>query len=369
MSQSNVHITSRIIDQQATFKIIQSYQKILEAIVRDKKPKESGTIDIIEHFKTSKTTLGDYVTLDIEHRDDILVVRENIINYILDDNRKRPLNILLSSPPGSGKSFFVDNLAKSIEEKDVSHVEMNMSSVRDINDFHGPLDQVRNLKVDDKFPILFLDEFDSDLSNISMLLPLLWDGKLNIGNTKLSLGKIVIILAGSTPEVKKALKYAKDIGTDITGKNLSNKKLIDVISRINGGEIIIPKFDAKSASRNRKVDKICIAISLILRRYEKLEYISWSMLKFISEINFKHGVRSITHLIDLLPTTLSNTSRLSNTDLEELPFSDPSVLDSDSLAYHLYDENGPKDICELWSNYQKYNVLVNVCEYNKEVSN
>ena len=72
------------------------------------------------------------------------------------------------------------------------------------DDFTKPLDAVRNLKVNDKLPLLFLDEFDCDDRNYPILLPLLWDGELQVGQRDLKVGKVVIILGGLTK--KKTLK-------------------------------------------------------------------------------------------------------------------------------------------------------------------
>ena len=79
---------------------------------------------------------------------------------------------------------------------DAASVDYNMANLQSIEDLSQPLDAIRNLKVIDKLPILFLDEFDSDKRNYSLLLPLLWDGELHIGHSNLMLGKLVIILAG-----------------------------------------------------------------------------------------------------------------------------------------------------------------------------
>jgi hypothetical protein len=51
-----------------------------------------------------------------------------------------------------------------------------MASLHSIDDLTQPLDEIRNLKVVDRLPILFLDEFDSNPANFPMLLPLMWDG-------------------------------------------------------------------------------------------------------------------------------------------------------------------------------------------------
>jgi len=53
----------------------------------------------------------------------------------------------------------------------VQAVTFNMATMRSPDDMAQPIDELRNLKVNDRFPLLFLDEFDSDPSHYAALLP------------------------------------------------------------------------------------------------------------------------------------------------------------------------------------------------------
>ncbi len=56
-------------------------------------------------------------------------------------------------------------------------------------------------------------------------------------------------------------------------------KLIDLVSRINGGEIEIPPMDLVENGRDRRADKICLTISLLRARFgTDLELIPLSSL-------------------------------------------------------------------------------------------
>jgi hypothetical protein len=154
-------------------------------------------IDLVQPYAMSKTTLGRYVTLDFPHIMALRALRSIISRYAEDRTRLRPLNIMMRAEPGSGKSHLVKCLARTMRGQSASAVDYNMASLQSIEDLIQPLDTVRNLKVQDQLPILFLDEFDSDPSRYPLLLPLLWDGELNIAHRNLKVGKLVIILAGS----------------------------------------------------------------------------------------------------------------------------------------------------------------------------
>ncbi len=164
-----------------------------------------------------------------------------------------------------------------------------------------PLDAARNLKVQDHLPLLFLDEFDSNPDNYGRLLPLLWDGDMHVGHRDLKLGKVVIVLAGSKSDLPTIINAARSMQTEVDNETPSSK-LVDLLSRINGGELVIPRLDDVKEGRDRRIDKICIAIGLLKQRFgDQLESEPRSLLRFIATTRFRYGVRSIVHLIDVIP--------------------------------------------------------------------
>jgi hypothetical protein len=153
---------------------------ISDKIVEAKRPEP---VDLTSAIERSRSVLADYATLDWKHRSEIISLRNRIRDYADDTSRTRPLNIIMQAEPGSGKSHFIKCLAKSPRLSfTVAAVTFNMSGMQSVEDLIQPLEAVRNQKVLDKTPILFLDEFDSADSNYPLLLPLLWDGELHIGH-------------------------------------------------------------------------------------------------------------------------------------------------------------------------------------------
>lgn len=63
--------------------------------------------DLQIHFSRSTYTLGLYSTLDWQHINTINIIRKKIEHYYLDKSLKRPLNFMLISEPGLGKSFVI----------------------------------------------------------------------------------------------------------------------------------------------------------------------------------------------------------------------------------------------------------------------
>jgi hypothetical protein len=331
---------------------LQAREQIKNEIILNRAPEDE--IDLTSPVEISARILGDYVDLDWQHRHDILELISRIRVYANDKSRGRPLNVIMQAEPGSGKSHFIKCLAKSPRfQGEVGSVTFNMAGMNGVEDLIQPLDAVRNLKVLDKTPILFLDEFDSDPDKYALLLPLLWDGEIHVGHRDLKTGKVVIILAASGGSIDEAMKNARNMQKTAV---VEGNKLVDLLSRINGGEFSIPELDLVSDSRDRRTDKVCIAISLLKQRYgDILETVPWCLLNFIAVTKFRYGVRSITHLIELLPAPESDQPSI---DVSKLPLGDVERLKASSLAYHLISEDGPAAVMGRWKDCVKHQATV-----------
>jgi Torsin len=322
---------------------------------------------IFRSYENSLVLLKKYATLDWQHCMDIFRVENAIRAYAVDTKRKKPLNIVMHASPGTGKSHFVECLADAMKEDGVGQVTVNMTSIGGLDDLSGPLDEVRNLRVKGKLPILFLDEFDSSPQNYALLLPLLWDGKVVIGGRTIELGKFVAILAGSKREIGSELDKSRDMKRD-AGKDsvedqpfkLPDSKLPDLVSRINGPEITIPDLDLvdQKAGRCRKVDKVCLTIALLKERFgSDLRKVPWALLKFVSDTKFQYGVRSITNLVDSIERVNLIDGALRLIDLK-FPFGAEKRLQESHLPIHIHEENGIHGIVERWKNLCQCDKLV-----------
>lgn len=308
----------------------------------------------------SETLLKGYATLDDPHRLEIQKLIKCITDYLRDTTRKRPFNALMLAAPGAGKSHFIKQLANTMRDDRVQAVTFNMATMQSADDMAQPIDELRNLKVNDRFPLLFLDEFDSDPTRYAALLPLLWDGELQVGHRDLKLGKAVIVLAGSNPDLPKAMdesgKMRLETEEGIVGAQ--SGKLIDLLSRINGGVINIPDLDLRTEHRDRRVDKVCIAVSLMKARFgEDLSEVPRSLLRFIAETKFRYGVRSIAHLIDLIESNSYETKLLKAGALG-LPLDSEAALQESSLKLHLLDKDQAFGIVNRWKEFSKDKIQV-----------
>jgi hypothetical protein len=276
--------------------------------------------------------------------------------------------------PGSGKSHFVKCLAEKLKDDNISPVAYNMAIFEGAEDLVQPIERIRNLKVQDKLPIFFIDEFDSNKNNYPLLLPLLWDGEVQLGNRELKLGKLVIILAGSNDSISSTIKKVQKMEKRTKAKENDTKKddeskLVDLLSRINGGIIDIPSLDLFDSGRDRRVDKICIALSLLQNRFgDSLQLVPWSLLKFIGETKFSYGIRSIALLVDLIPYPKELIGRISMDELK-LPLNSTNELKCSALAYHIEPSEEDKDvdgIINRWKRISNTNAFVRFTEAQED---
>jgi len=268
--------------------------------------------------------------------------------------------------PGLGKSHFVKCLANKMSNLGVSAVSFNMATMQNIEDLSHPIEAVRNLKVVDKLPLFFLDEIDSDHKNYSRLLPLMWDGEIHLGKQDLKLGKVVLIMAASDPNIETVMKSAKSMGLKLDEIQNDEKKLVDLLSRVNGGVFEIPLLDISKKVRDRRIDKVCLSISLLKQKYPYLKLVPWALLRFIAISKFRYGVRSIVHLLDFIPGNLNIEEKLDIDDLA-LPLEDVNDLKKSSLSYHLITEEEPDDIISIWNEISKCQTLIRFEKEDEEI--
>jgi hypothetical protein len=156
-------------------------------------------------------------------------------SYIDSERIDKPLSICVFGPPGSGKSFAVEQIISSIgEAKDKRIFKFNLSQMKEdelANIFH----QIRDAGLKKKLPIVFFDEFDSttaekgQLGWIKYFLAPMQDGEFldDKGHTHV-IGRAIFIFAGGTYHCMNELKNAKEIADDKT------KKVPDFLSRLKG---------------------------------------------------------------------------------------------------------------------------------------
>ncbi|MFO7555678.1 MAG: restriction endonuclease subunit S, partial [Desulfobacterales bacterium] len=130
-------------------------------------------------------------------------------------------------------------------------------------------------------------------------------------------------------------------------------------------KLSLSPLDPTDGHKGRFADKVCIALSLLGRRYgRKLKYAPWNLISFIGKTEFKYGVRSIAYIIDQL-SDLDEDGRLNNPPIFLSFLSDQQKLKETGFWYHI---DGAKinSIKGMWNSVKKINISVDFKPYLDE---
>ena len=267
-----------------------------------------------------------FLTLDMNFRLSFLELRTKLKDYLSNTDIKRPYNILIMAKPGSGKSYFVNCLSKVAS---IPLVGGNLSGKNSIENLITVINEVRNYKVVNKVPILSLDEADSDPNNISLLLPLLYDGEISYKGQLLKIGRCIIICIVSDTKLVNYIKKQQN------EKFILKKyqKIVDFKSRFNGGFFSIPSINEK----RRRFDKVWIAFELLRKRFGYVGSIPIYFLQFIANSKFLHEVRSLEALINAIPNSAFHHGEelVIDSDCVDLIKKDMDKETAGPLSYHI----------------------------------
>ncbi|HVS02737.1 MAG TPA: RyR domain-containing protein [Thermoanaerobaculia bacterium] len=148
-----------------------------------------------------KARYGAYLTVDREEIERINALRGLILAYRADPRDRRPLSIAVFGPPGSGKSFAIQQLAGEIFEGKRDVLDLNLSQFRagDTAALHAAFHQVRDAAVHGRLPLVFWDEFDSaGLVWLKEFLAPMQDAEFRAGSLAHPFGKAIFVFAGGT---------------------------------------------------------------------------------------------------------------------------------------------------------------------------
>jgi TolB-like protein len=198
---------------------------------------ESPSIDSYEQqsadtiIQLRKIDLGQYrviggiVRFDESARNSLKDTKQKMVTSLISHSRGRD-NYLVWAPPGSGKSFFIQEIAKSLE-REVEYRELNLAQL-DERGFRNALAEVEK---SEKPRLVLIDEVDSKPAEswpYEALLPSLEP------LSDMSSVRTCFVLAGSSgnslSEMKQVMK--------------KRPKGVDLLSRIpSGNECVIPKLE------------------------------------------------------------------------------------------------------------------------------
>jgi hypothetical protein len=271
------------------------------------------------------------ISFDKEEIEDFRGFRKMVDEYLRAINYNTPLSIAVFGPPGSGKSFAVKQIAKSMGEK-FDILEYNLSQFNSTKDLGMAFQAIRDIALAGKMPLVIFDEFDCEFEGknlgwLKYFLAPMQDGKFKEGELMHPIGRVVFIFAGGTSysfekfiAPMKVLPYEE---SDVTNK-FSQLKGPDFVSRLRGF-INIKGIEKRNDVDNMYPLRRAIVLRTLLKHYPNLidgnkkihiDHDLLSALLIIPE--FKYGTRSLKAIVEMSDLYSARSFKKSNLPSDEL---------------------------------------------------
>lgn len=261
---------------------------------------------------------GDLVTVDRREIEALHSIQSLISEYCRYP-QKKPLSVAVFGPPGSGKSFGVEQVAKSILGE-ISVLTFNLSQFGQPEDLYDALHLVRDVGLSGKIPLVFWDEFDTTLNGQALgwlryLLAPMQDGSFQEGQLVHPIGRCIFVFAGGTSHCME------EFGAQLTEEQKRAAKLPDFVSRLKGFLNVLGPNPQDLTSRDPFfILRRAIVLRSIFDRnvkqiiHNKVVNIDLGILRaFLKTRNYKHGVRSMESIVGM--STLAGKSAYERSSL------------------------------------------------------
>lgn len=271
-----------------------------------------GKADELENVPV--VSFGKLLTVDKNEIENFRSIKNLIKEYLDDAANNKPLSIAIFGPPGSGKSFAVKSVAKSVMEKKTEILEYNLSQ------FDSPLDIIRafhesrDSSLKGNTPLVFFDEFDSAYKNeplgwLKYFLAPMQDGEFKEGEKNHPIGRAILVFAGGTNRSLK--EFNKE-----NLQSFSAAKGPDFVSRLKGFVNILgpnpidtenlrdtaPRFDRFNIIRRAVLLRVMLLQheNIVEKDKDKNIRIDEDVLRALLLVpKYKHGARSMNAVLNM----------------------------------------------------------------------
>jgi hypothetical protein len=266
-------------------------------------------------------SFGELRTVDRTEIESYKSIMNLLDEYLSKRDVTTPLSIAVFGQPGSGKTYGVTQISKSIQPDKIEKLEFNVSQFRSLDDLVNAFHKVQSTGLEGKIPLVFFDEFDCFYGQrkgwLKYFLAPMQDGIFRDGETFHPIGKSIFVFAGGTSHT------FEDFFTEYTDENEFNDmeearhaweewdqfceaKGPDFVSRLRGYVNIMGINPANKADRCYMIRRAMILRSILRAKAGHIfdkdgkALIDQGVIRALIKVRrYKHGVRSMEAVIDM----------------------------------------------------------------------
>ncbi|MEN6348782.1 MAG: ATP-binding protein [Syntrophomonas sp.] len=265
-------------------------------------------------------TIGSWYSADRQEIEGVRSVNNAMRDYLQQKHPETPLCVAVFGPPGVGKSFVIKEIARGLGIGEDAQLTFNLSQFETAEELTSAFNQIRDLNLKGKTPLVFWDEFDTPyqgrrLGWLRYFLAPMQDGEYTHQGITHPLGGGIYVFAGAT-------RYS--FGEFRSGNNSEDRaaKKPDFISRLRA----FINIRGINGNPNTVEDRLyMIRRAFILRQYletnapqikhDNCFLIEPGVLDALLLISkYTHGTRSLENLLKM-----SNLADKRKYELSSLP--------------------------------------------------
>ena len=267
---------------------------------------------------------GDLITVDRNEIEGFRSIAMLIREYLRQRKAERPLSIAVFGAPGSGKSFGISEVAKSISPDEIKKLTFNLSQFSAAENLLGAFHQVRDIALSGKVPLVFWDEFDSSLGGMELgwlryFLSPMQDGTFQEGEITHPIGRSIFVFAGGTTTSREEF--------NLLAKDHPSAKVSDFLSRLKG-HLRVMGPNPEGENTENSVIRRAILLRSVLERFAlqifrprdkkgEADLDKGVLRAFLRVPKYKHGARSIESIVAMSSLTGKNRFERSSLPPEE----------------------------------------------------
>lgn len=260
---------------------------------------------------------GKLTTVDRAEIESFRSIKNIMQEYIYSEKNQKPLSIAVFGAPGSGKSFGITEIAESIDKERKRKVTFNISQFTFTKDLANDFHKIRDVSLEGKVPLVFMDEFDSkfeseELGWIKYFLVPMQDGEFLDFESMHPIGRAIFVFAGSTYNSFKDF-YDFCNSSNMQSKSFSgldscrsiSNKCPDFLSRLRGFVNILGLNRANEEDETYIILRAIQLRSLIEASAPNIlsgnsANISCGLLNALINVpEYMHGVRSMLAILEM----------------------------------------------------------------------